>query len=151
MESAPETSLSQANVVIEWLPANSEGSPVLGYFIEILNPSSMQWNVEETYCQEIVGTSCEVPMNWFTNQHSYQFTQVLQVRVLAFNEKGTSEPSAGSSGLEFARVPPEQVPASNIRRGESTQEHVLHIEWDPLTSLQETGGAEILSYNVQFD
>jgi hypothetical protein len=134
VEFPPETSLSQANVVIEWQPANSEGSPVLGYFIEIFNPASSLWNVEETYCQNIEGTSCEVPMNWFTSQHSYQFNELLQVRVSAFNEKGTSEPSAVSSGLEFARVAPEQVPALNIRRGEFTQEHVLHIEWDPLTS-----------------
>ena len=67
MESAPETSLTQENVVIGWQPANPEGSSVLGYFIEIFNPASMKWNVEEIYCQDIVGTSCEIPMNWFTN------------------------------------------------------------------------------------
>lgn len=28
---------------------------------------------------------------------------------------------------------------------------MLHIEWDPLVTLEETGGSPILSYNVQHD
>ena len=77
MEYAPITSLSEENVLISWQPANSEGSQVTDYFLEIYNPVSQVWTKETNYCISIVGTSCEVPMNWFTAQYEYVLSQTL--------------------------------------------------------------------------
>ena len=83
---------------------------------------------------------------------NYSLGELILVRVTAVNEKGSSEsPSPVSTGSATAKVVPAQMPSSSITRGESTSEYQVHVSWTSMVTDEETGGAPIISYNLQYD
>lgn len=79
----------------------------------------------------------------------YTLNQVIAVRVSAKNDNGWGLPSVANTVGAVARtLPSAMIPAT---RGDDTTESKIQVVWVTQTVDSETGGAPILSYNMQWD
>lgn len=64
----PVTSVNGYNIKIAWNEPNDQGSPILGYRVEIRNADEITWTQDllsctvENYPEILDTTSCEVPI-----------------------------------------------------------------------------------------
>lgn len=160
--SEPTLSIVGTGVQISWSqPSDTggDGIPLTSYRVELLLPDG-------TFAQDLVncdGTdpaivaarACTIPMATLTStdpSSGFAYTQGAEVaaRVTATNAIGEGEVGALSTTTTIlAQVVPLK-PLTPPRRGSSTGEAQIEIEWDGVLGL-DTGGSAITSYNLQWD
>jgi hypothetical protein len=80
--------------------------------------------------------------------YSLSLGDSVQAKVRAYNERGWSSYSSSGSGATVQTIPGTM---SAPTRGSATSETQIEVSWTALTSSTQTGGATILSYNLQWD
>ena len=89
-------------------------------------------------------------MSLFTTTLNYALDDPIQVRVTAYNLKGSSDsPSEISDLAAIAKLIPQQMSAALITYGPETSEYQIQVQWGYLTTNEEIGGSPIVSYNLQ--
>ena len=81
--------------------------------------------------------------------YNLAFNQNVYAKVKASNIYGDSQISGVSLVTAPIQTEPKQV--KNLVKLSTTSQANLDFKWDRLETLEETGGTEILSYNVQWD
>lgn len=79
------------------------------------------------------------------------YNKFISVKVQAFNLRGWGELSSVNINGVYTEVVPQKIAILN--NAAETTETQLHVEWGPLTTQAEMGGAtcSILSYNLEWD
>jgi len=79
------------------------------------------------------------------------YNKFISVKVQAFNLRGWGELSSVNINGVYTEVVPQKIAILN--NAAETTETQLHVEWGPLTTQTEMGGAtcSILSYNLEWD
>ena len=81
---------------------------------------------------------------------SLSFDSEVVAQIQAVNDYGQSEISLPSTVNARMQTTPSQVKGLNEINSE-TSEIQIKFTWDPLLTLEETGGSPIISYDVQWD
>jgi hypothetical protein len=150
----PSSTVHNHFVKISWTAPYENSAPIIGYRIYVSDANG-EFLQETTYCdaeREPVFSQlyCEIPMaNLHLEPYSLQFGDEVLVKVQASNTYGDSGISDVSSSNAKIQTVPEQV--QNLSELATTTSDNIDFEWDALTTEEQTGGSEILSYQVQWD
>jgi len=122
-------------VILTWTaPSNNGGTPITGYLVERSTSSSGPWTQLPTG-----STTPSYTATGLTNGTLYYF------RVSGINAVGTGPPSTQTS------VTPSTIPGpAIITSSASCDNRQVLVTWSSTSPPVDTGGAPILSYNVQY-
>ena len=151
----PTTTIQNHYVKIEWTEPYENSAPVNKYAVYIGEETGLEFLIDTIYCdgsQEPVLSNhyCEIPMSTLRLDPYYlAFNQDVLAKVEASNIYGDS----GISGVSLitAKIQTEPQQVKNLVKISTTSQANIDFMWDPLETLEETGGTDILSYNVQWD
>jgi hypothetical protein len=123
-----------AQVILTWTPGYNGGTPITGYLVERSTSSSGPWTQLPTG-----STTPSYTAIGLTNGTLYFF------RVSGINVVGTGPPSTQTS------VTPSTTPGpAIITSSASCDNRQVLVTWSSTSPPVDTGGAPILSYNVQY-
>jgi len=142
------------NVVLDWLEPDDNSSPIFEYLIEIEDQAQTIWQSYTTSCNGalasiVTARQCTFAMSVFTDPpYSYTLGNVIAFRVSAQNANGWGDTSTpNTAGAEGKTIP---ATMNAPTRGSGTSESQIVVDWDTLTLDADTGGSDILSYNLQW-
>ncbi len=152
---APTTRNFNDNVIVEWNAPEENGEALLGYYV-YLRQSNGVYTMEPIHCNGsspdiILAKSCTIPLNTltqspFTLQFGPQLGEYVNVKVIAYNEYGNSNPSP-IGGLARIQIVPDP-PASFGYDLFQTIDTEIGLQW---TDGDTIGGTPILEYIVYWD
>lgn len=148
----PTSEVRASNVVIEWVEPAANGSPLLGYRIEIRQSDGVTFSEELTNCDGTVyavktNTACTIPLDSLTSApFSLTMGMSVYVQVTAYNSYGDSQPSALGNGAIIVFVP--DAPTDLINDILETNAFQIGLQW---TAGLSNGGAEVAYYRVSYD
>jgi hypothetical protein len=112
---APTTSIDSTTggLAISWVAPDARGDSITAYMIEILDKAGTTWSTDSscdgTSSTVVSALACVVPMTTLTaSPFSYEFDDVVIVRVSAYNSFGygsVSSSSSSSTGAAIRGVP----------------------------------------------
>jgi hypothetical protein len=151
----PVTTIENIYVKIAWTAPPSNSADIDGYDVYVARQDGT-FNKETTYCDGFTSSAvrtqayCLVPMA-VLREPGYGLLQgsVVRAYVIAHNVYGYG----GQSDVNIAGVAVQTAPAQvqGLIDGPTTSESQVELIWNALSASAETGGAAILSYNVQWD
>ena len=147
------------NVVFTWAEPVSNFADILRYKLTIVQSDGVTFTEETTYCdasQDLIRLQkfCLVPQRVLTaSPYSLTFDTLIQAKVAAFNRNGWSVESVANVESTSLKDTIQVVPGAitTLMEGLLTNTQQIELEWTELISHEETGGAEITSYNIQWD
>ena len=84
--------------------------------------------------------------------YSLDFDTLIQAKVEAFNRNGWSDESLpNEASLLKDKIQTVPTTITSLAEGLLTNTQQIHLVWSELTTYIETGGADITSYNIQWD
>lgn len=86
---------------------------------------------------------------WDTETYNKQFMDLVQFRVTAYNVNGWGESSEPNTDGATVRTAPRFM--NPPLRNPTTNDKQMFVYWEPISSYEETGGSEIVSYGLQWD
>jgi hypothetical protein len=151
---APSTQIQVNNVRIAWTDPHLNSSPVQAYRVFVQNSQGV-FAEDSVHCSGfksaiITNKYCEIPMDYLRKTFLLTFDQLVRAKVQVSNEYGWSELSDANTDGAHIQTEPKQV-VGVTENNELTTTQKLVFSWPLLSTLEETGGTEILSYNVQWD
>ena len=152
---APTDLLSEVsgrNVRISWAAASDNFDPLTRFEVEIQDKAGT-WISETTTCDgadETIRTNaeCFVPLlTLISSNYLLEQGDRVNIRVAATNKMGTS------AYTQIEGVPVETVPLKPpaVTQGDQTTDTQIHVTWNEIVTLTETGGSPILSYRLDWD
>mmetsp|Transcript_21725 Transcript_21725/g.16034 ORF Transcript_21725/g.16034 Transcript_21725/m.16034 type:complete len:334 (-) Transcript_21725:432-1433(-) len=138
---------------VDFTPPDNNGLAITKYQILIYDPSSGNYVEDTTYCDgngaAFTATYCDFGISYLIATYSYSIGDLLQAKVRAYNSEGWSlYSSVNTAGQELVSVPAQMNdPFSGIGSLGST----LVVEYEGLTTVEDTGNSAILSYELYWD
>lgn len=152
--------ITNLDVVISWEEPTYNFAQITAYRVKLVQSDGVTFTEESTYCDAsqqliLLQKFCLIPHSVLTAEpYSLTFDTLIEAKLEAFNRNGWSPESTvnTASGLLKDRIQtvPSQMVASLIE-GALTNTQQVHLEWQELVGYVETGGADITSYNIQWD
>lgn len=149
------TTIENIYVNVAWDAPSSNSAAIDGYEVYIAD-SAGTFVLEATYCDGftsaavLADTFCLVPMSVLRGvDYGLGLGEIVRVVVRAHNLYGYGDLSSVNAAGVAIQTAPSQVLALVL--GGSTTESQVELNWDALTTSAATGGATILSYNIQWD
>lgn len=152
---APTTRILEDQVVVEWNPTSTGGSPITGYKVYVMTSDGVAYNSDNTYCYYsiyqdtvLVNTACQVAIaSLMQAPFSHEWGASITAKIIATNVYGDSSYSNEGNGAvitTFADAPHSLVEVL-IDRSATT----LGFSWSE--DGNEDGGATVLDYTVSYD
>jgi hypothetical protein len=156
---APRTFLSEdpldQNLLISWdAPTNNFGQ-IERYIVKVAAEGTDDFYEEPQHCdgsQEDITTlrQCQIPLALLEEDpYNLLFDSLIRVKLTACNLNGCGAESEANTEGAKVQTQPSQIPA--LFEGKGTNERAVHIEWNALSTYEETRGAAIISYHVRWD
>lgn len=151
----PQTVITNIFVRIQWDEPYLNSSPILAYEIQVADADG-KFAVEDYYCDGaeepcLSQRYCEIPMSVLrSSSYNFVLSDLVVAKIRARNQYGWSLLSEANIDGARIQTAPAQV-LNLLEDNELTSEEQLVFRWSLLETEAETGGTEIISYNVQFD
>jgi hypothetical protein len=156
----PTTANTGTSIQVSWSNPYNGGSPITSLSVEIRTSDGVSFSTEPLYCNAELDTTimdrgyCVIPMSILTaTPFSLSQADLVIARMSASNVVGASSYSDEAEDVSLTygdvRTVP-HTPPSSPTRGSLSSIDAIEVEIQELTGL-ETGGDEILSYNIEYD
>jgi len=142
-------------VALSWTPPADNAAPITAYSIEVLDHDGLAWSEEGTHCDGSTAavraaSRCTIPMATLSAApFSLERGDLVQARARAYNSNGWSVESATNTDGARVRTPPTFMHPP-VRDPTSSDSQIV-LTWSTLTAEEDTGGAAILSYGLEWD
>eukprot|EP00347_Sterkiella_histriomuscorum_P011727 403371340 len=140
------------DMILSWAPPQSGGEAINKYQVKLYIPSLDEYVEDLTNCDGSIAPwnttyTCTFDLVYLNEQYDFVYGDILQGIARAHNIYGWSEYSRINSigGLILTR--PAQMDAPTL--GFNTDKDTLEVTWNEMTLDYQTGGSEILSYNLE--
>ena len=146
------------DVMVSWSAPASNHASITQYLIKFVQVGGVTFTEESTYCdgsQQLILLQrfCLVPHSVLTaTPYSLTFDTLIEVKVQALNRNGWSDASdANVAGLLKDKIQTVPGAITSLSEGPLTATEQIQLQWQALEAHVETGGAEVSSYNIQWD
>ena len=150
-----QSEITNLDVKLTWNEPSDNFAEVEYYTVKVLESNLVDFTEETLYCdgtneQVVQQKSCLIPLSLLHEEPwALQFDSLVAATVTACNRNGCGAASVpNAEGARTQTVPLQ--PASPVE-AQLTNENQVHISWAVQTSHEETGGTDILSYNLRWD
>ncbi len=148
---APTTTISGSNVVIDWQAPDENGSPIYSYIIQIRRADGTSFATDSTDCDGnkaaiVSQTQCTVPISTL-RAASFQLPwgASIHAKITAINLYGLSEESPVGNGAYILTAPDRPVNLAEFYASRSAT--TLGLVW---TAGAANGGAPVLDYRITY-
>lgn len=147
MPSAPTTTVSGSNVVISWAAPNNNGSPIVGYVIQIRQSDGVTFSVDITSCDGSKSTireatSCSVPITTLrASTYQLPWGSSIYAQLYAYNIYGNSLMSSVGNGAIILTIPDSPLSAAELYSSRTATS--IGLQWSIGVA---NGGAPVIDY-----
>jgi hypothetical protein len=155
MMSTPTTSLVYPTVTITFTEPFNNGNAIIGYEIKIYSHTTASFIIDVAVCHGslqvvIDALECEVPMSTLITDYGYQHGQLILTMVRAQNLVGWGSYSSQNSGGVITQTEPTFMNVA-VLDYDAMRDTSIKVDWNSITSDQDTGAVAILSYSLEWD
>ena len=150
-----QTEITNLDVKITWTEPSNNFAAIEYYTVRVLESNEVDFIDETLYCdgtneQVVQQKSCLIPLSVLLQEPwNLQFDQLITATVTACNRNGCGVESVpNTDGARTQTVPLQPAPPVEAQL---TNENQVHVSWAIQSSHVETGGSDILSYNLRWD
>lgn len=142
-------------VMLSWTPPVDNAAEITAYSIEVLDHDGLVWSEDSTHCDGStlvirLARRCTIPMATLTAApFSLERGELVLVRARAYNFNGWSVYSPTNTDGARVKTPPTFM-YPPVRDPSSSDSQIV-LTWSTLTSEADSGGAQILSYGLEWD
>jgi hypothetical protein len=139
-------------ILLQWSEPDDHSDAILAYRIEAQN-SALTWIevCDGSDTTVVSGRTCLFPMSTFSDpeQFNIAFLHLVRFRVTAQNINGWGATSESNEAGATVRTVPRFM--NFAQRDPETDNKQIFVFWSPISSVEQTGDAEIISYGIEWD